>query len=809
MSDKKISIGLQIDSKEFDASVNAMRQKLSQIYAPLDVANRQNQTGSRLENMGVQNNMSKTTMEAFQKATQQAKRDLDQLISTQVKDQEKLARFIGERETKVKNLRDMQLQTVGDKDKELKLTREIAGIEENIARQRQTYRQKDTNLNQLLNAKQNMKDSEIKEVMSRWANSNIGGSGGGDVPPTGVPKTGGGLPGGITTAGILGAATAATKVAEYMIGNNLRIQQAKGSAISSTLGSDISSMYSGNAPEMSFFGKERESASGEAQTKRDKQEFIDFGRAAISGIAIVAGGALTATGVGAAIGIPMMGAGIASIGMSDKMRAIYSGDESGYNQLASAKQAEDRKSAFDAYLAQDPKRTESFKYFQQNKDRDLQTQRQLGLSDTGLRGGSGFLAGGANLGFSDTQMMGMSSSILGAGGSTKMARSNSGFGLELERGGFNGAGMLGSLSNSMSAAASKDAAIEIISKGTTIGLNNTEFAAENKKFTEAASAIVSRSGTESRDDASRLASLFGDFVGQKSMRGVEAGQTAFEQFQERSGQTGGREGVLRFKALQGDKDLSKLTGMHQSQLLGMESQYITEDSPAIAAFAKEAGISTKELVSRMTSKGGISGPMGPGTMTFPGQREDVEKGQAAWEKFKSEKGYTEEQAREAVSKNAPGSEEGLIAQGQMGIGLAGNRQDKNALSKSALLANTGEVTGYGTNPKDIGKTIVDNLTKDTGRIGDKYNQEAAQAADAARKNINEMTDAMWKAVEGTRPLTDNLRQLSDVASKASSANLQNQKQGDITNANIIGPALGGWNMVSGAQSPATVIPPQK
>src|SRR6202012_5205941 len=102
----------------------------------------------------------------------------------------------------------------------------------------------------------------------------------------------------------------------------------------------------------------------------------------------------------------------------------------------------------------------------------------------GFHGQGGFRERAINAGFMDTQAMGKSANILGAGGSTRMAQ-DSVIGLQAQRayGITNSGSVLGKISSTLGdSESSKKAFVEMIAEGNRRGLDSSQFAEENRKF---------------------------------------------------------------------------------------------------------------------------------------------------------------------------------------------------------------------------------------------------------------------------------------------------------------------------------------
>ena len=148
-----------------------------------------------------------------------------------------------------------------------------------------------------------------------------------------------------------------------------------------------------------------------------------------------------------------------------------------------------------------------------------------------------FLGGINGAGFSDELGMGAASSIIGAGGSTRAARGNAGFALQMGRQfDLTNAGQaIGAISGQLGGTQqSKDALIAIQAEGTRIGVNRSDMREENRKFVEMAANVINQSSATGSADVDQLVSTFSKFMSNTSMTGLQAGQNAYETFQKQS-----------------------------------------------------------------------------------------------------------------------------------------------------------------------------------------------------------------------------------------------------------------------------------
>jgi hypothetical protein len=138
-----------------------------------------------------------------------------------------------------------------------------------------------------------------------------------------------------------------------------------------------------------------------------------------------------------------------------------------------------------------------------------------------------------------------------------------------------------------SAEMSKEALIKIQAEGTRIGVNQSDFRDENRKFVEMASNIIGQSNATSGAGVDQILSTFSKFMsGTNTMTGMEAGKTAYEAFQRQSNIQTGPSAVLRSAGMRGDDVLGQLNERDRAKLSLMPESEVTTDSQFIQSLAK-------------------------------------------------------------------------------------------------------------------------------------------------------------------------------------------------------------------------------
>jgi len=193
------------------------------------------------------------------------------------------------------------------------------------------------------------------------------------------------------------------------------------------------------------------------------------------------------------------------------------------------------------------KKMAAFQQFQGKSSSYLDTQRMLGLDYSSFHGPGGFRSQAIGAGFSDDMASQMSGQIIGAGGSTRMARGST-LGLQAQRG-FdvsNAGGILGNLSQTLGGAEqSKSAFIKMLAEGSRLGLDSSEYREENRKFLDVTSQVISRSETGNQKDIEDIVKRFGGFMAEPTTRGIQAGQGAYQAYNQITSSNTGPQGVMR------------------------------------------------------------------------------------------------------------------------------------------------------------------------------------------------------------------------------------------------------------------------
>jgi len=770
---KELELSVKFDTSDFDKSVESMQKKLKEIYAPADAVRAQTQTNQRLQQLGLGSTGGGASADQMAKATQNSRRESDLAIREQVKGQEQLGKLLAARESVLEKMKKQQQEAIRDTERELELRKKIGDIEVNNARMREVMRGKDQAINAALDRREQFEikgGSDYGKTPNDFAGAMDDFSKSGSRQPSGaMGMIGKGL------GGIGGALVTAAGIAEGYTGYGQRLEAAKGSAIQNTTGKDLQDVYSGRSPFEMNFMKEREAASGLAAQKEDRNRWTDRVKGIGYGAVIAGGAALSTTGLGALLGVPMMAAGAAGLSNDRTRKGIFGGDE--YEQLLAAERGGDFRKSYEDLKNQDVEKKATVQGFEQNSDRNVRAQRMMGLSNKQFYGDGGFMEETKNAGFSTEQGLQNASAIIGAGGSSRMA--NNPLGLQADRAGLNGAQMVGTLSGSLQAPeANKRAMISIMSEAFKTGLDATEFAEENRKFTQAAANIIGKTGVTGEADQDRLVGVLGSLLGNKTNQGVAQAQSDYEKVQQRSSQTSGRRGALKFSASMQDPLLGKASTSDQAELMSMRDEDLNEQNPAIGAIARSIGpnVTNKQVIDA-AKKANQSG-----RFLSPGQKDRMSASQAKVQKYMDDNGLAPSDLGKQI-QNGTAPQEVSDAVGRMKLEMS-KTDSTGGITSGEGIGSIGEFLHSGKKDSDTkGKAEKD--LKGSERIEDAYTKKAAEGADEARQAFNRLTTELWNVVKGADALKESVSRAGPGGSAVAKENLKNLPQGSGTNEDVL------------------------
>jgi hypothetical protein len=777
---KELVISAKFDTADFDKSVESMQKKLKDIYAPSDMVRNQTQLANRMGAMGMNTNGITNPGNAnSQQAVSQSRRELEQSIQREMMGQEKLSKAIYAREEKVKSLKSLQDNMIKGSEQELALREKIAKVEENINKQRDMFNGRAQGINTMMDHRNEGTPAGAKSAMEAYQQGGVGGVG--QYAKANPMSFGIGA-----LTGISGLAIAGGAAYQHFAGYDQRLEAARGSAVANSTGQDLQDVYGGRSALESAFSGEREQAAGLAEQKATANKRSDR-MMGWGSVGMIAGGLATGaasilgtpfTMGGSALGLPaaagMIGTGIAGLTSDRNRKSLFGGSE--YDQLIASEQAKDFRTNYDNLKNQDPAKKISLENYERNRLGDVATQRQLGLSDKGFYGEGGFKQQATQNGFIPEQAMQMASSIIGAGGSARMGR-NSTFGLQMERAGITNAGsVLGAMSGGVSDPEStKRATMMVMSEAFKVGLNNSDFSEENRRFTQAAANIIGRTGSNSGDDADRIARTLSQFVGEKTNNGIAAAGNAYEQYQQRSGQVDGRRGAMKFAMGSQDTNFSKLSPAELAEVMNAKDEDMRTDSAAMQYYADKSGF--KSVDDMKDRKKGI---VNDTRFLIPGNAQVAKEQSGIVQKYMDDNkmSYTD------LTSNSEGGK--LPKDIQMALGKLEStvsQENGNGLNHTQAMAQVGELLKGG-DPTAKAKGLIDSTAAldEKSRISDKITANAADGAEAARAQFDKLADTLEMATRKAKGFTDAVAGRSGELGQQAS---DNRDSGPSSNPNAI------------------------
>lgn len=240
----------------------------------------------------------------------------------------------------------------------------------------------------------------------------------------------------------------------------------------------------------------------------------------------------------------------------------------------------------------DPTKYYQKKMLAENQRKFLALQRSGGMTDEEMFGKVGGPLGYIQRGSEDfllQERMGMSQQIVGAGGSGYGATQGNLhlLALQAQRSmGLTNAGQaMGRLSGYMNEVESKEAFINILSKGVSIGLDESEFREQNKDYLEQVTAIANKiGGGEDLIAATIAAGVEGDI----SRRGIAMSGEAFERLENALNEQGGITGAARAGLISENERFQNIQGMDRIAFQNLKMSDIREDNPVMKMYYKKA-----------------------------------------------------------------------------------------------------------------------------------------------------------------------------------------------------------------------------
>lgn len=741
---KELRFSSVIDTKEFDRAIADMSKKLQNIYQASDRSRSQLDQKVAVNRAGL--GAAPTTQDKLRadQDDRRVRREMDSFIKDQVKNQEQLSKMIAKQLDQKKELSKLAKEDLKAQEKVLDLERQIATNREKMkASQEQT--------GQALQARNQVgfgRDpfDPMNDVFGRGAAAYRGARAGGAGMFGGMGAAAKGMGRGIaqsgmsgipSLAGLAGGAllTGAELFSQYNTAPR-EILLAQSSA-RNTYGQNARDVLSGNGFERMAYASENSRALKDSKKEIDRERMADYakdaGKLLIVGASAAAGMALGPMGA--------LAAGAAATRLTGLDQSITSRLTGTYDSNMQQKQAQIYEQNFEARKNLDPVRRAVLNRYQSEVMPNLSAQRATGMGDSELQEG---LLTGTRSGFTSDMTRQSMQGILGAGGSTRTARDSATFANRLQRN-FNltnATGAMGRISSLTSSSGQSDSSmVRVLAEAVSLGLDDSEFAEEQRRFVDTTSQIIGRSGAIDGNQQG-VAGGFSKFVTGNQMYQVEGAKAAYDVSQRLSGDSGGARGAIQSASIMKDKNLSKLNRDERNMLLQLTDEQLAAGGPLVEGMAASAGLSQEEFVKKAKD-------MKRGSFST---RADVDKKADLLRKLKSEGREGSEEYKSASSQYLSG----------MGYDVGEIGKMKPAELDSLLQANV--FGGKGTSAEQMTQNELDVLAKSergAEKSGDKYiaGQAAGDQAfietmssfsgfvDEANTNLVNFSKAVVEAVE--------------------------------------------------------------
>lgn len=588
---------LGLSTAEFDRTIEDIKRKLDMVRLPA-------QTASRLQQGGMGGIMSQPTQDAFNKATKQSQRELEQHIASMAREQERLGKFIAQRTELLKKLENQQKSIVKGAQEEALLKEKIGRIEQNNAADRQRYKQQDDSLNKAMN--------------TRGGFGGGGGTGGGGAG-AGAGGDGLAVKSILKSLGIAFTAMAAgSAIYDQYTSLPLERNKALGAGTQSIIGDQLQNISQGNVVNQMAFMPERQRAFQMANEKLASTQKTDItsmaGTAGVRGVlsgmgignerhwSLLAGSVLdgVATVLKNSPKVQLLSA-ITGYDFAKKVSKLSEEYMTTYQSKLMEDYGKNYQEMVDAEVKKNPLKNLAANRLQERFQSDLQTQRMLGLGFEGFAGRGGFQERANLAGFTGDMGIQMAGQIQGSGGSTRGMVGNSVLGLQAQRG-FdltNAGSILGKLSGGAGSSQATDAVFrKILEEGVKAGLDKSDSVEELRRFSEMSADILSKTGASTGQDAERIMQGFSRFLGQgtPTIRELQGAKSAYDESQGFSAETGGRGGALQFAGLMKQPGMTKVGARGLAGLMEMPEQDLNANNPYIIAEAVKAGMSPEKLI---------------------------------------------------------------------------------------------------------------------------------------------------------------------------------------------------------------------
>jgi hypothetical protein len=397
---------------------------------------------------------------------------------------------------------------------------------------------------------------------------------------------------------------ALTKLLGSMVRNE-EIVEGSRAKVAGRMAEGSTKMRQGKLSEYSLYSEEYKKAEQIGTNAKNAVKGGDVMQAATGTALVGAGGAMSATGIGAAGGIPTMLAGAGTLGqmLTDDRKRNYLfgkiGDATGidyfkkkgadYENQLGAISAEAREKSIQDQMAQRVATQQASGIFDENRGNFSSLQRQFGMGDDDLfQGENSLLKNAGRAGFRINDTSDAMRRISRAGGTTKGSKGSAVDAMEMARDMdlTNAPELLGKMSGmGMSGLESKEAIKKMYTEAVADGMD----ASEVRTLLESSTNLSFGTGA----DLGIVSSVMEDSVGLKTGAGIEATASAYKDLMSKTGQGGGK--LQSQYELGGMMDLFSKEGLkYDTKTLAVvkktEADQLSLDNPEIRGMMDRMGI---------------------------------------------------------------------------------------------------------------------------------------------------------------------------------------------------------------------------
>lgn len=594
MAKKQIEIKAKLNTSDFDTSVTKLQQKLKSLQTDAGMPGSVQNTRNLAAKAGMYGGKADGSMDAKVKQTL---KELDDFSRKQFEMSEKTLANMKRREEQLKRLKDQEKDVTKGTQAEYDLRQKIAHVEAKRVQNASSY------------ARRSGAFQASRETIESMDPS---GALRGKPQPSSAEQFGFGLGSrvaaspGMAAATIVGAiATSAALVrtiVKEVSAQPRETLRAQGIATNALAGSMIGDMANGRTSEWFYYGAERNRASQSAGRELKTTQTMDKVGGVASGAAIVGGLgaalAMASNPLGWGVGLGLAGAGAynlitnknARLNVAAGIDEDFFGGGLGYQKALRANQFQDYAKNYrenlDSEMLNDPLKKTVRDRFYQNMGRDLNTQRQLGLSDRGLLG---FANRGTSAGFTEDSMIAEAQGILGAGGGTGSARSaNFSLGLQRKYDLTNATSLVGRLGSGQSADSTETSIMGLLKRSEQLGFGKDSIQ-EQRDFLNAAAGFGSANGAVSQTAQAAGFAEFQTYLGKNPTRAEISGALGGAELM--SGLTGdlsGPSGTYFAQLLAGNETFANTSAATRAALMNAGGS-LNADSPIARQAAREIG----------------------------------------------------------------------------------------------------------------------------------------------------------------------------------------------------------------------------